>query len=749
VKKIIFDEPGSNMDSAAACLRIICNYYDDDLDLARFREKIGHAGEMATLHSISRVAETLGLRARCARLTYRQLTRAETAPCIIEWAPQDFVVVMPGSFWKINRGVKIADPSKGIVLCKKDELIRRWIGEGSGDSQATGLVLLLEEPTLKQNAEEGRGALNWRVVLELFRKSKWQIARVIMALVITSLVQLVIPFLMQGIVDIGINGRDLHYITIVLIAQLALIVSRVTADLIRGRILLYTSTSVNLSILSDFWIKLMKLPLAYFDRRHTGEVLQRINDNRQIQSFVTGPALNTFFSMLNFLIFSVVLMFYRMQLFLIFAVGIFLYLLWTRYFLKFRRKINKQVFLNSSKENNITLQLVQGMTEIRLQGIEQSKRWEWESMQVKIFKLSFRNLTYTQLQMAGAILINQGKDIILTFTVAKLLIEGQLTFGAMLAVQYIIGQLVGPVEQFIGFVQSAQDAKIAMERLNEIHRLENEEKEGQRHIRYLPLCKTITASNLVFAYGGENVKPALSSIQLEIPEGKITALVGESGCGKTTLLKLLLKFYDGYEGDLKVGNVDFKEFSPSFWRSKCGAVLQDSYIFNDTIKKNIAMDDNLVNMENLREACRTANILPFIESLPDGFDTMLEVNGSGISQGQKQRLLIARAIYKDPEYVFFDESTNSLDEISEKTVVKNLQHFFENRTVVLVAHRLSTVKHAHNIVVMHQGRIVEQGTHEELTRKKGRYFRLIRSQVELAEVEEIGMNNDTQNATND
>lgn len=726
-----FNESAGYMDSGHACLWIICRYFNKGFDAADIHRSNSNSQVPSSLRSIGREAEKIGLRARCVKLTYRQLTRIGSSPCMLEWG-QGFVVLMPATGWIPRRRLKIDDPSRGMIYCSKKEFLQQWTGQSTGSPGQKGAVLLLEPSFgFREGARKDAG-LNWRVVLDFFRRSRWQLAWVAMAFLISSLVQLIFPFLMQGIVDVGINTRNMQYVTVLLIAQLVLVFSRVIADLIRGRLLLHISTSVNLSILSEFWIKIMRLPLTYFDRRHTGEVLQRINDNRQIQNFVTGPALNTFFSMLNFIVFSVVLLIYKAELFAVFVAGITLYFFWIRVFLKYRRRINNQTFEATSMENNVTLQLVEGMQEIRLQNMEQPKRWEWESMQAKIFRLNFRNLTYMQWQQAGAIFINQGKDALLTFIVAGAVIKGQLTFGAMLAIQYIIGQLSAPVEQFIGFLQAAQDAKISMERLNEVHRLENEEERDKEYIRHLPARRSITLSHLLFRYPGDNPNPALSDIDLEIPQGRITALVGESGCGKTTLLKVLLKYYDQYEGDITVGDIGFRDFSASFWRNKCGAVLQDGYIFQDTIRANIVMGGDKVDEDRLIEACFTANILSFIQSLPDGFDTILETNGLGISQGQKQRLLIARVVYKDPEYIFLDESTNSLDEINESAVVKNLESFFRNKTVILVAHRLHTVMHAHNIVVMHQGRIVEQGTHEELTERKGKYFWLAKTQLELS-----------------
>lgn len=566
--------------------------------------------------------------------------------------------------------------------------------------------------------------------------------QVIIALLITSGFQLIFPFLTQSIVDTGINTQNLQFITIVLIAQLMLIFSRTVIDFIRSRLLLTVSVNINFSLLSDFWIKLTRLPISYFDTYHTGDTLQRLGDSKRIESFLTGSALNTFFSLFNFIIFAWVLMLYNIQLFFVFGIGSLFYFIWIKLFLRIRRKINYQTFYLSAKENNVSLQLVQGMQELKLNSAEHLKRWEWENVQASIFKLSFKNLSYSQVQQAGAVLINEGKNVIITFLVAQMVVKGQLTFGAMLAVQYIIGQLNSPIEQFVGFVQNAQDAKISMERLNEIHQLPEEEKsvsdaEGGSH--YLPDNKSIILTNVSFTYPGAGNDPVLEQVNLDIPEGKTTAVVGVSGSGKTTLLKLLLKFYEQYEGDISVGSVTtdsghglrFKYISPAYWRKQCGAVLQDGFIFNDTIGRNIAVGFEQPDMQQLIAACKTANILHFIESLPNGFNTQLGTEGVGISQGQKQRLLIARAVYKKPDFLFFDEATNALDANNEKAIVENLSQFFKGRTVVVVAHRLSTVRNADKIVVLDKGRVVEEGTHTELALLRGKYYELVKNQLEL------------------
>jgi ATP-binding cassette subfamily B protein len=475
----------------------------------------------------------------------------------------------------------------------------------------------------------------------------------------------------------------------------------------------------------------MKLPLSYFDTKQTGDIIQRIGDHKRIESFLTGSALNTLFSLFNLVIFSVVLLQYNTYVFGIFCAGSLLYFFWIKIFLRYRRSLDYKRFAVAAKENTATMQLIYGMQEIKLNGAEQLRRWEWEGLQAALFKLSFKSLSLSQYQQAGAFFINEGKNILITFFVAKSVLDGQLTLGAMLAVQYIIGQLNSPVEQLISFAQQAQDAKISLERLNEIHQMEEEDPAGKELSKQLPEQKSIHFNNLSFTYAGAGNEPVLKNISLIIPEGKTTAIVGMSGSGKTTLLKLLLKFYENYQGEIKIGESNLKYTSPKYWRNHCGSVMQEGYIFNDSIAKNIAVSDERPDYKKLLHACKVANIQTFIEGLPLGFNTKIGAEGNGISAGQKQRILIARAVYKDPKFIFFDEATNSLDANNEKMIMENLKEFFKNKTVVVVAHRLSTVKHADNIVVLHNGQITESGTHEQLAMRKGEYFELVRNQLEL------------------
>ncbi|NLR78209.1 peptidase domain-containing ABC transporter [Chitinophaga eiseniae] len=715
------------MDCGPTCLRMIAKHYGRHYNADTIRQKAGFSKQGVSLLGISETAEKIGFRTRGVQISHNKLLTI-AHPSILHWNQNHFVVLV-----SINkRKAQIADPARGIINYSNKEFLTYWLSNKKNGEEEAGTVLLLEPSTAFYEEEgEKENKLNWGIITRYLRSSRWPITQVFISLLIGSLLQLILPFLTQSMVDTGINTRNMQYITIVLVAQLTLTFSSNVIEFIRSRLQLRISNTVNISILSDFWIKLTRLPLAYFDAHHTGDTIQRIGDNKQIQSFLTGQALTTIFSVLNFFLYAIILITYSVPLFLIFSLGSTLYFLWIRLFMKIRRKINYESFHISAKENNATLQLVQGMQEIRLNNAEHLKRWEWENIQAKVFKLTFKSLNYGQWQSAGALFITQGKDIIISFTVAQLVVQGQLTFGAMIAIQYIIGQLSGPVQQFIGLSQSIQDAKISMERLNEVHNMEDEEPVTKSFIAELPEKHAIKINHLSFTYPAAGNDPVLEDLTLTIPEGRVTAIVGASGSGKTTLIKLLLKVYEQYQGEIKVGENNFKYISPSFWRRQCGAVLQDGYIFNDTIARNIAVSDEYVDHDRLIKSCKIANILPFIETLPNGFNTLLGAEGAGVSQGQRQRLLIARAIYKNPQYLFFDEATNALDANNEKAIVENLERFFHGRTVVVVAHRLSTVKNAHKIIVLHNGKIVEEGTHASLTESKGMYYELVKNQLEL------------------
>jgi len=723
------------MDCGPTCLRMIAKFYGKHFTADYLRQMTGFSKAGVSLLGISDTAEKIGFRTRGVKITREQLKEVPL-PAILHWDQDHFVVLIDVK----RNSTNIADPGKGIISYKNDELVKHWVSSRNDDGNDIGIALLLEPTSAFYNQENQKEQkLSWQQISQYLFNAKWQIAQVFIALLITSLLSLVFPFLTQSVVDTGINAQNLQYVVIVLIAQVVLTFSQTIVGFIRSRLLLRISNILNIQILSDFWIKLTRLPVSYFDIHHTGDTLQRIGDHRTIQGFLTGTALNTIFSFFNFIVYAIVLMIYSLELFFVFAIGSIIYFAWVQVFLRVRRKLNYETFHLSAKENNTTLQLIQGMQEIRLNNAEKIKRWEWENIQANVFKLGFKNLNYSQIQSAGATLINSLQGIVISFIVAKLVIDGKLTFGAMLAVQYVVGQLSGPIQQWVGFVQSLQDAKISMERLNEIHQLDDEEDHDKSYISQLPENKSVTINQLSFTYPGAGNEPVLEQINLVIPDNRVTAIVGASGSGKTTLVKLLLKIHEQYEGEIRIGTTElnkkdglkFSLISHPHWRRSCGAVLQDGYIFNDSIARNIAVGDEDIDYNKLIHSCRIANIHSFIESLPNGYYTKLGAEGTGVSQGQKQRILIARAVYKDPHYLFFDEATNSLDANNEKEIVENLAQFFKGKTVIVVAHRLSTVKNADKIVVLDKGKIVEEGTHEELTLLKAKYYELVKNQLEL------------------
>ena len=546
-----------------------------------------------------------------------------------------------------------------------------------------------------------------------------------------SLIQLILPFLTQSVVDTGIQTRNLNFIYLVLGGQLMLFVGRMSVDFIRSWILLHISTRINLSILSDFLGKLLRLPVAYFESKQTGDILQRVGDHSRIESFLTGTSLSVLFSLVNLLIFSVVLAFYNLTIFGVFVVASVIYAAWVTAFLKYRKTLDHKRFALNSKNQSTLIQLVQAVPELKLNNATLRKRWDWENLQVAEFKLNIRSLALQQYQQSGALFINEGKNIFITFLAATAVVNGQMTLGAMLAVQYILGQLNSPVEQLVGFIQRLQDARLSLERLNEVHAMDDEEPPGRHFVCRLPEDRGIKIENLTFTYPGAGNEPVLSDVSLHIPEGKVTAIVGSSGSGKTTLIKLLLKFIEPGKGNIKVGNLQFSNMGYDYWRSRCGTVMQEGFIFSDTIAHNIAISDDRPDIDKLLHAVQVANIRGFIEELPLSYNTKIGAEGNGISQGQKQRLLIARSVYKDPEYLFFDEATNALDAENERIIMENLGEFFAGKTVVIVAHRLSTVKNADQIIVLEKGKVVETGTHEELSRVNGRYFELVKNQLEL------------------
>jgi ATP-binding cassette subfamily B protein len=726
LKKFPFYQQPDQMDCGPTCLRMIAKHYGKNFSLQRLREISGINREGVSLLGISEAAEKLGFRTMGSRLTLKQLKEIEL-PAILHWNQNHFVVL-----YKVKKGkYYVSDPGKGLIEYNESEFAAKWVSTQS-EENSFGIVLILS-PTPDLYTQEGdkEQNLSFGYLLRYLYQYKQLVIQLFVGLGVGSLLQLIVPFLTQSIVDIGINTRNLNFIYIILIAQTMLFLGRMSVDFIRSWILLHISTRINISILTDFLIKLMKLPLSFFDTKMTGDIMQRMNDQKRIESFLTGSTLNVIFSMFNLVVFTAVLAYYNVNIFFIFLLSSVLYSLWVIAFLKRRRVLDFKRFDISSKNQSSIVQLIGGMQEIKLNNCEQQKRWEWERLQAGLFKYSIKSLSLGQIQQAGAFFINEGKNIIITFLVAKAVIDGQLTLGGMMAIQYIVGQVNSPIEQLLGFIQQLQDAKISLERLNEIHQLEEEEPADKVFLYELPHDKSIAIKNLNFTYAGAGNEPVLKGINLDIPEGKTTAIVGMSGSGKTTILKLLLRFYVPQQGEIKVGATSLDQIGYRYWRGQCGIVMQDGFIFSDTIAKNIAVADEYPDQAKLQHAINVANISDLIDVLPLGINTKIGAEGNGISQGQKQRILIARAVYKDPAYIFFDEATNALDANNESVIMDNLQSFFKGRTVVVVAHRLSTVKNADNIVVLDKGVIIEQGTHAELTKSKGEYYQLVKNQLEL------------------
>lgn len=719
------------MDCGPTCLRMIAKYYGRNYNLQRLREISGINREGVSLLGISEAAENLGFKATGVRLSLAQLTEIEL-PCILHWKQSHFVVLYRIKGAETEKPVFfIADPAGERLEYTLSEMAGSWTSRENGE-QLKGIGLLLSPtPDFYQKEGDPSSALDMRYFLSHILKYRQLIRQLVIGLTAGSLLQLVLPFLTQAVVDIGINTKNLNFVYIILIAQTMLFLGRLSIDFMRSWILLHISTRLNITILTDFLIKLMKLPMTFFDTKMTGDIMQRMTDQSRIQNFLTGSSLNTIFSMFNLLIFSFVLAYYNLNIFIIFMIFNVLYSLWTVFFLKKRRALDFKRFDISSQNQSNVVELITGMQEIKLNNCELQKRWEWERIQAGLFNFSIKSLVIGQYQQFGTFLLNEGKNMLITLIVARSVIDGQLSIGAMMAIQYIVGQLNSPIEQLLGFVQQFQDAKISLERLNEIHALSDEEPVERSFIKALPEQKSISLHDLSFTYPGAGNEPVFQNLSFHIPEGKTTAIVGMSGSGKTTILKLLLRFYETSTGEINVGPANLQQISYGYWRSRCGIVMQDGFIFSDTIGRNIAVGDEHPDKERLSQAIDAANIRDFIEEQPLGLATKIGTAGKGISQGQRQRILIARAVYKNPDYIFFDEATNALDANNEKKIMENLESFFKGRTVVVVAHRLSTVRNADQIIVLNKGAIVEQGNHASLSKSRGAYYELVKNQLEL------------------
>ncbi|WP_421920337.1 peptidase domain-containing ABC transporter [Marinifilum sp.] len=735
--KYTFFKQFDAMDCGPTCVRMIAKHYGRHYSLEQLREKSYVTREGVSMLGISDCAENIGFRTLAGRFTFDKLAEQIPLPCIVHWRQEHFVVVYAIKkkktfLKKSNIQIVVSDPGKGIITYDKDEFLENWISTKTG-GEDKGVALLLE-PTPKFYEHEGekKGASSFALLFSYFGRYKKYFTQLLLGLLLGSILQLIFPFLTQAIVDVGISDQNLGFIYLILLAQLVLFISRMSVDFIRRWILLHISTRINVSLISDFLIKLMKLPMSFFDSKLVGDLLQRIEDHRRIERFLTAQSLGVLFSLFNFIIFGIVLLIYSFKIFAIFLAGSVLYALWIFIFLKKRRVLDYKFFEQQALNQSKTYQLITGMQEIKLQNCEKRKRWEWEDVQADLFQVNVASLSLQQYQEGGTVFINELKNILITIVAATAVINGSLTLGMMLAIQYIIGQLNSPLEQMVGFIHNMQDVKISLDRLSEIHQKENEDEQNKTRFRYFSHDnRSIEINNLCFQYEGPHAPKVLNNINLNIPKGKVTAIVGASGSGKTTLVKLLLGYYKPTNGTIKIDQNQLSEYDLQWWRNHCGAVMQDGFIFSESIAKNIAVSDEEIDRDRLLHAAKVANCHSFIKDLPLVYNTIIGQEGQGVSQGQRQRILIARAIYKNPDFIFLDEATNALDAKNEKEISKNLDQFFKGKTVVVVAHRLSTVKNADQIVVLDKGKIVERGTHDELTEKQEHYYELVKNQLEL------------------
>jgi len=728
LKKFAHYKQADNKDCGPTCLKIIAKYYGKTINIQELRNISETTREGSNLLFLSDAAEKIGFRTLGVKLSVKRIEEAPL-PCILHWNDNHYVVL-----YKIKKGkYYISDPAFGLLEYSKDEFVKFWIGNNAHDEIKEGIALLIE-PTPKFfqsnfDKEEDSG-LGFRFLSQYLFQYKSFLIQLAIGLFAGSLLQLIFPFLTQSIVDVGIQNQNIHFIYLILFAQLFLFAGRTGLELIRSWILLHLSTRINISLISDFFIKLMNLPISFFDVRMTGDIMQRINDHRRIEKILTTSSLNVLFSFINMFVLGAVLAYFNLKIFLVFFVGSLLYFGWISMFLKRREILDYKRFAEVSVEQSKVMELINGMQEIKLHNAEKQKRWGWEYVQARLFRVSIKGLVLEQSQSIGSSVINELKNIFITFLSAKLVIDGSITLGMMLAINSIVGSLNGPITQLIQFVRELQDAKISLARLSEIHEKEDETQEEEHQSIDVPYDSDLELKNVTYRYLGSDV-PVLDNLSLKIPANKVTAIVGVSGSGKTTLMKLLLKFYNPDKGEVSIGSAQLKNISQKAWRSNIGAVMQEGYIFTDTIANNIAVGADKIDKERLLYASDVANITQYVSELPLGYNTKIGAEGLGMSTGQKQRLLIARAVYKNPEILFFDEATSALDANNEKEIMQKLDIFFKNKTVIVIAHRLSTVMNADQIVVLDKGKIIEIGNHTTLVEQRGNYFELVKNQLQL------------------
>ena len=717
------------MDCGPTCLRMIAKYYGRSYTLESLREKSFLTREGVSMLGISEAAESIGFRTQGVRVSLQELEELCPLPCILHWNQRHFVVC-----YRIRKGrFYISDPAGGMAVYTREEFRRCWVitqVEGTD----SGTALLLEPgPAFYEREDEVADRRSLSFFFRYLTPYKREAVQLLLGMLTASLLQLLLPFLTQSLVDTGIRDSNLPFITLVLVAQLVIFGAKLSVEFIRSWLLLHVNARINIALISDFLAKLTRLPLRFFDTKMVGDLMQRIGDHNRVETFLTGTSLNTLFSLLNFAVFGVVLAYYDLRVLVLFLTGNGLYVAWVSAFMRWRRELDIKRFAQAAGEQSNLFQLITGMQEIKLNNCETQMRWKWERIQAKLFRIQVKGLALQQYQQLGALFFSQATNILITFLAARAVVSGEMTLGMMMSVSYIIGQLSAPIEQWIDFVRAFQDAKISLERLGEIHGQPDEEQGDDGRVRELPSDRSLQLDGVCFSYDGSDREYVLEDIRLTIPQNRVTAIVGASGSGKTTLLKLLLGFYRPNRGEVKVGNTPIDRLNPHVWREKTGAVMQEGFLFSDTIAHNIAPGTENIDRDRLQLAARTANLEEFIERLPLGYNTRVGMEGNGVSQGQRQRLLIARAVYKDPDFLFLDEATNALDARNEREIMERLHTFYRGRTVVVVAHRLSTVCDADKIVVLDRGHLVEEGTHTELTARRGTYYRLVKNQLELGQ----------------
>ena len=713
------------------CLQMVCKHFGREVSLRTLSKLCVATSEGVSMLGVNEAANKLGLRTMCARTDFDTLSKA-TLPCVLHWNQNHFVVL-----YKVRKGriFYVADPGKGLVKYNLEEFGKHWVSTAS-QGEEKGIAMFLE-PTLEfyshkvDNEEEDGSPRSFQFLFGYIKQYRKYFGQIVLGLLVGSLLQLILPFLTQSIVDVGIKNQNIGFIWLILLGQLMLTISRTAIDFIRRWLLLHISLRINISLVSDFFIKLLKLPMSFFDTKLMGDLMQRMGDHSRVNSFLTQQTLSIVFSLFTFVVFSIVLLSYNWLIFAIFMLGSLLYGGWLALFLRRRKVLDYELFEQQAINNNKTYEFITSMQEIKLQDCEQRRRWEWEDVQADLFNVQMKSLKLQQTQEAGSIFINELKNIVITVVAATAVIHGQLTLGMMLAVQYIIGQLNSPVEQLMSFFYSVQDVRISLERINEIHRMDDENGKQGLETSVTDETKGIDMENINFKYDPHALKTIIDNVSLTIPKGKVTAIVGASGSGKTTLIKLMLGYYPVLGGQINIGGTDVNTLNKKWWRRQCGVVMQDGVIFSESIARNIAVDDKEIDKQRLQTAAEIACIHDYVMGLPLKYNTKIGRDGVGLSQGQKQRILIARAVYKNPDYIFLDEATNSLDANNERMIVEHLDEFYKGKTVVIVAHRLSTVKNADQIVVLDKGKVVEVGNHEELTAKRGAYYNLVKNQLEL------------------